>query len=331
MRIALVTDTWFPQINGVVTTLSALVEKLRLRGYEVDVIEPSQFFNIPCPTYPEIRLALFCKGKVAKRLASVDAIHISNEGPLGVAARSICHKNDWPYTTAFHTRLSEYANERFKSFPVWLGYKYIKWFHKHSKGVLVPTKEMLNTLQSYGLDNLIHWSRGVDTKVFRPKDVRHDYTKPVMLYVGRVSVEKNLDSFLSLETPGTKIVVGDGPYLNKLKSKYPDTVFVGYKHGEELSDYYALSDVFVFPSKSDTYGLVQLEALSSGLPVAAYPVTGPLDVINDNVGCLSNSLGYAIESALKKDPVECRKYAESKSWDDCVDEFLYNLEPISNL
>lgn len=330
MRIALVTDTWYPQINGVVTTLATVARKANERGHELDVIHPGEFKNIPCPTYPEIRLALFQGKKIQERLSDVDAVHIANEGPLGIAARSICAKNKWPYTTAFHTRLSEYANERFPVFPVWLGYQFLRWFHKHSSGVLVPSKDMIKLLERHKFNNLVRWTRGVDSELFKPREVEHNFKSPVYLSVGRVSVEKNLDAFLSLNLPGTKIVVGDGPHLPKLKAKYKDVVFTGYKQGEELAEYFSLADVFVFPSKSDTYGLVQLEALASGTPIAAYPVTGPIDIVTDEVGCLSNNLKEAIFEALNKDRYKCREYALRQSWDDCIDIFLNNLKPIKN-
>lgn len=330
MRIALVTDTWYPQINGVVTTLATVAKKANERGHELEVIHPGEFKSIPCPTYPEIRLALFSGKQIKEKLTYANAIHIANEGPLGLAARNICVKNKWPYTTSFHTRLSEYTNERFPLFPVWLGYQYMRWFHRHSDKVLVPSKDMVSLLKRYKFSNLVRWTRGVDSELFRPRKVDHNFKLPVYLYVGRISVEKNLDAFLSLNLPGTKLVVGDGPYLTKLKSKYKDVVFTGYKQGEELAEYFSLADVFVFPSKSDTYGLVQLEALASGTPVAAYPVTGPIDVVTSETGYLSNNLKEAIFEALKKDRKKCREYALRQSWDDCVDTFLNNLKPIKN-
>lgn len=330
MRIALVTDTWYPQINGVVTTLATVARKVNERGHELEVIHPGEFKNIPCPTYPEIKLALLPGKDLEERLSAVDAVHIANEGPLGLAAQRICHKHKWLYTTAFHTRLSEYASERLPFFPVWLGYTYLRWFHRKSSGVLVPTKDMLRMLEGKNFKNLVQWRRGVDSDKFQPRDVEKEFKTPIMLYVGRVSVEKNLDSFLGLNIPGTKVVVGDGPHLPKLKSKYKDVVFTGYKEGEELAKYFSMADVFVFPSKSDTYGLVQLEALASGTPVAAYPVTGPIDVVTPEVGCLSDNLKEAIFEALKKDRKKCREYALTQSWDDCVDAFLNNLKPKDN-
>lgn len=331
MKIALITDTWFPQINGVVTTLNQTVKTLEKRGYSVDLIEPCQFFNIPCPTYPEIKLA-FPIIKLYKRLKKLkpNYIHIANEGPLGVAAQIICRFMGWPFTTAFHTKLAEYTHERFKFFPVWLGYIYLKLFHKKSKKVLVPSPSVKKELEDRNFKNIVSWNRGVNTLKFSPGVTETSYKKPVELYVGRVSVEKNLDAWLSLPTEGTKVVVGDGPYLKELRSKYPNAVFTGYKKGKDLINYYRSADVFVFPSKSDTFGLVQLEALACGLPIAAYPVTGPLDVVTEEVGCLRESLEEAINIALTKDPKKCRNYALTFSWDKCIDTFIDNLQKVNH-
>lgn len=329
MKIALITDTWYPQINGVVTTLSQTVKTLEKRGYTVDLIEPRQFFNVPCPTYSEIRLA-FPIIKLYKRLKAFkpDYIHIANEGPLGLAAQLICKLKGWSFTTAFHTKLAEYAKERFKIFPLSLGYLYLKLFHKKSKGVLVPSASVKKELEDRGFKNIVFWNRGVNTLKYSPGITKKEYSGPVELYVGRISVEKNLESWLRIPTKGTKVLVGDGPHFNNLKSNFPNAKFVGYKKGKDLINYYRMADVFVFPSRSDTFGLVQLEALACGLPIAAYPVTGPLDVVTDDVGHLSESLEEAISIALTKNPKDCRSYALTFSWDKCIDTFINNLQKI---
>lgn len=330
LKIALITDAWHPQINGVVTTLSTITERLRGFGHEVNLFTPDGFRNWPCPTYPEIRLALGCRSKVEKRLEafSPDAIHIATEGPLGLAARSYCIRNQLPFTTSFHTLFAEYVNVR-TGIPVSWGYAFLAWFHNRSARAMTATPGLVEQLKSRGLQNPVLWSRGVDTILFCPRDVMHLTGKgPKMLYVGRVAIEKNIESFLKLKIEGTKYVIGDGPQRAELEAKYPDVVFLGYKKGLDLAEHVSAADVFVFPSKTDTFGLVMLEALACGVPVAAYPVPGPKDVIlSETVGHLSDDLGIAISRALEKNRDDCRRYALNYSWESCARLFESHLEP----
>lgn len=327
LKISIITDTWKPNINGVVRTLSYLRENLILLGYEVEIISPDQFISVGCPGYSEIKLAMFPSFQMWSRLKNTNAIHIASEGPLGRAARRYCLLNNISFTTSFHTKLAEYAKIMLK-IPENLGYMILRNFHAPSKRILVPTKSIKKELRSKGFRHITVWKRGADVDLFRPKEIDLPYKKPIHLFVGRVSADKNLESFLSLDLPGTKLIVGDGPILPKLKNKFKDAVFVGYKEGEELANYYAGSDVFVFPSRLDTFGLVQLEALASGLPVVAYPVAGPIDVIgnNERIGCLNNDLKFAIEKALTLSSQDCRTFALQFSWMKCAKDFLKHLE-----
>lgn len=255
-------------------------------------------------------------------------VHIATEGPLGMAARRYCVRRDIPFTTAFHTKFPEYVHARFKIPVAWI-YKIVRWFHGKSQGVMVATKTIEDELKRWGIGNIKRWTRGVDTELFKPRDKAFlDLPRPISLYVGRVAVEKNIEAFLDLNLDGSKVVVGDGPQLAQLKKKYPEVHFTGAKTGEELAQHFASSDVFVFPSRTDTFGLVLLEALASGIPVAAYPVAGPLDVIgNANVGCLDEDLGSAVRMALLANPDDCRAYALGYSWDTSVNQFLNNACP----
>lgn len=330
LRILLVSDAWYPQVNGVVRTLSTVVEESRRAGHTVRVIEPGAFRTVACPTYPEIRLAAFPKSRL-RALADEfqpDAVHIATEGPLGIAARRLCQVRGWRFTTSFHTRFPEYLQQRFH-LPPRPTYRLIRWFHGPATRVMVATPTMQRELREYGFENTALWSRGVDTELFHP-DQRRDlgYPGPVHLYVGRVAVEKNLGAFLSLPLEGTKLVVGDGPARAVLEKRHPDAVFLGALHGEELARVYASADVFVFPSRTDTFGLVMLEALASGLPVAAYPVPGPIDVVRDpRVGVLDNDLESAIQRARGLDPADCRTYAQEFSWSRCAALFREHLDP----
>ncbi|MEQ8698747.1 MAG: glycosyltransferase family 1 protein [Bauldia litoralis] len=330
MRIAIVTDAWFPQVNGVVRTLSRVRDELAAMGHTVEVVAPERFRTVPCPTYPEIRLAVF-PGRAVRRLLDAfapEAIHIATEGPLGWAARGYCRRRGLPFTTSFHTKFPEYVEARFR-LPARWGYAVMRRFHRPSSGVMVATRSLAETLDRAGFVNLRRWTRGVDTEMFRPMaKAALDLPRPVLLFVGRVAVEKNVEAFLSLDLPGTKVVVGDGPQRAALARKYPDTVFTGYKTGEELAAHVAAADAFVFPSLTDTFGLVLLEALASGVPVAAFPVTGPVDVILDPaVGCLDDDLATAVHGALTRDPAACRAYAEGYSWRACAEIFLGHLAP----
>ena len=255
------------------------------------------------------------------------AIHIATEGPLGLIARRVCRKHGYPFTTSFHTRFPEYLNARW-SLPVSWTYRWLRWFHEPASCVMVATPSIEASLRAHGFQRLSRWSRGVDTALFRPRDKSFlPHPRPISLYVGRVAVEKSIDDFLCLDLPGTKVVVGDGPQLPVLRRNYPEAVFVGAKHGEELACHYAAADVFVFPSRTDTFGLVMIEALASGLPVAAYPVPGPLDVIDGApAGCLNEDLGVAVRQALTIPSEICLEYAKTYSWDNSTRQFLGNLD-----
>ncbi|MCW5773032.1 MAG: glycosyltransferase family 1 protein [Rhodospirillaceae bacterium] len=330
MRIAIVTDAWYPQINGVVRTLDTVRGELETMGHAVEVIAPDRFRTIPTPTYPEIPLALFPGRKVRRLLEAFapDAIHIATEGPLGWAARRYCLSRRLPFTTSFHTKFPEYVHARFR-LPVRWGYALMRRFHAPSKGVMVATPSLAESLRAYGFINTTRWTRGVDTFLFRPRPkTRFAGPRPVFLFTGRVAVEKNIEAFLALDLPGQKAVVGDGPLLPALKARHPAVIFTGYKRGQELAEHMASADVFVFPSLTDTFGLVLLEALASGVPVAAYPVTGPIDVAADpKLGCLDWDLGKAARAALDKRPEDCRAHAETYSWRACAELFLANLYP----
>jgi len=307
-----------------------LKSELVAAGHEAVTITPDQFRSIGCPTYPEIRLALFPSRQMARTIEGLRpcVVHIATEGPLGIAARRYCMKRGVPFTTAFHTKFPEYVNAR-SGVPVSWTYKIMRWFHDPSSAIMVATDTVERELKARGFDNIKRWSRGVDTTLFRPRDKSFlDLPRSISLYVGRVAVEKNIEAFLALKNPGTKVVVGDGPQLQALSKKYPEVVFAGAKHGEDLASYYAAADVFVFPSLTDTFGLVLLEALACGVPVAAYPVAGPLDVIGDApVGCLNQDLSLAVEMALKASPTACRLHAESYSWAASTQQFLSNIRP----
>lgn len=330
MKIAIITDAWHPQVNGVVRTLTHLKAELEGMGHDVLLVHPGLFKNVACPGYSEIRLAYGVKGKLTKLLNDfdADAHHISTEGPLGLSARKFCLKRKIAFTTAFHTRFPEYLKAKCH-IPEWITYAALRRFHAESKAIMVPTASMQEALQSVGFNNVKLWTRGVNTELFKPRSKDFlQLPRPIFLYVGRVSVEKNIGAFLSLDLPGTKLVVGDGPQLKETKALFPEAHFVGAKSGEELASYYAAADVFVFPSKTDTFGLVVLEALASGVPVAAYPVTGPKDIIQDfPVGVLSDDLFSAATRALSLNPVVCREFALSMSWQACAEQFVRNLHP----
>jgi len=330
VKIIIVTDAWKPQVNGVVRTLETTAAQLTAMGHTVELITPGDFRSIPCPTYPEIRLAVTRWSTVAERIEafSPDAIHIATEGPLGWAARRYCLKHKFPFTTAFHTRFPEYVHARIR-LPLSWSYAVVRRFHAPAARTMVATASLEDDLRARGFDHLARWGRGVDIEMFKPRAGPFlNAPRPIHLYVGRVAVEKNIRDFLDLGLAGSKFVVGDGPQLSDLQRQYPDVHFVGAKFGEELARYYAAADVFVFPSRTDTFGLVLLEALASGVPVAAYPVTGPRDVINGSpVGCLDEDLGRAARNALKVEPRECRDFALKHSWQACTQQFVDNLAP----
>jgi glycosyltransferase involved in cell wall biosynthesis len=330
MRILIVTDAWKPQVNGVVRTLGALTDRLRNRGYSVSHITPDAFRTVPCPTYPEIRLALWPWRRVPQMIESFRpcAIHIATEGPLGLAARIYCVRRRIPFTTAYHTRFPEYVHARIR-LPLGISYALVRWFHGRATAMMVATATIERDLQARGFLNIRRWTRGVDLDVFRPgRNDSLNLPRPVLAYVGRVAIEKNIEAFLGLKAAGTKLVVGDGPQMASLKARFPDAVFVGAKHGEELVACYQAADVLVFPSRTDTFGLVLIEALACGIPVAAYPVAGPLDVVGGtDAACLDEDLGRAVAGALKLSPEACRAVAERYSWDKSVDQFVHNLHP----
>lgn len=338
MRILVVTDAWHPQVNGVVRTLGTLCEELTSLGHEPVFITPDQFRSIPCPTYPEIRLALRPGRLLASKIEANQpcAIHIATEGPLGWAARRYCLKRRLPFTTAYHTKFPEYIRARFRV-PLPLSYRLIRRFHAPASTIMVATQTIQTELENRGFARIRRWSRGVDTTLFRPRSAAEierlapylrDLPRPIHLYVGRVAVEKNIHAFLAADLPGSKLVVGDGPQLEELKRKYPKVMFAGARIGEELAAHYSAASVFVFPSRTDTFGLVLLEALASGVPVAAYPVPGPLDVIGDvPVGVLHEDLAIAARQAIGISPEACRAHALSFSWQACTQQFIDNLSP----
>ncbi len=332
MKILIVTDAWEPQVNGVVRTLTSTVRELKLMGHQVDMITPLEFTTVPCPTYPEINLSLFPGSKVNQRIRDFapDALHIATEGPLGLAARRYAIRHNLPFTTAYHTRFPEYVHARF-GVPLTWTYRFLRWFHSPAKAVMAPTPVVLKDLQQHDITNGVLWTRGVDLDVFVPQQANVlNSAHPIFLYVGRVAVEKNVEAFLALDLPGSKWVVGDGPALTSLKSKFPNVNYLGVLKQPELAKVYASADVFVFPSKTDTFGLVLLEALASGLPVAAYPVTGPIDVLGDSpAGALRTDLREACLDALKIDRATARAHAERFSWRAASEQFANHLRPVS--
>jgi glycosyltransferase involved in cell wall biosynthesis len=330
LRILLVTDAWAPQVNGVVVTLANTVGWLERWGHTVHVLSPEGFRTIPMPTYPEIPLAILPGREVARRVRAFqpDAVHIATEGPIGGAARAYCLKHGLAFTTAYHTCFPEYVKPRF-GVPLSWTYAWMRRFHAPSSAVLVATPAIRTLLEARGFRNLADWSRGVDAELFRPAEARfHDLPRPVFVYVGRVAVEKNLPAFLGLDLPGTKVVVGDGPQRRELERRFPEAVFVGTKTGAELASYFQRADAFVFPSRTDTFGLVLAEAMACGTPVAAFPVRGPIDVVTDPAaGVLDEDLAAAARAALTLDRGNVRRFAERYSWEYSSRQFLSNLVP----
>ena len=332
MKITLVTDTWTPSINGVVTTLVNTVEHLRQSGHQVQIIEPGLFKTINLPGYAEVKLCwnIWRVGPMIEQF-DPDAIHIATEGPLGLAARWYCKvdKRSIPHNTSYHTKFPEYLKHHYK-IPVSLGYWWMRIFHKFSTRVLVTNQDMAEDLTARGFHNLAVWNRGVDRELFHPdKHQRMSHRAPVIICVSRVSKEKGLEDFCELKTPGTKILVGDGPMLAQLKKRYPSVIYVGFKQGETLAMYYASADVFVFPSKTDTFGVVMLESIASGTPVAAYPVTGPRDVvINDVNGYMDDDLTTAVNRAIVCDRDMVRQTSDIYDWAACTETFVKNLKII---
>lgn len=335
MKIAIVTDAWHPQVNGVVRTLTTVIALLRQQGHAIEVIAPDQFPTVPAPSYPEIRLALAGSTGVGKRLSrfAPDSIHIATEGPLGWAARRFCLRHELPFTTAYHTQFPDYLARR-TGLPASLFWPFMRHFHKPAKRILVATETVRQELRSQGLTQLHHWSRGVDTRLFHPDHAPPDLylglPRPIQLYVGRVAVEKNIEAFLGNSHPGAKVVVGEGPALAKLRAAYPDARFLGKRSGAELAACYAGADVFVFPSRTDTFGLVMIEALACGAPVAAYPVPGPLDVLSAGSGAMADRIEDAIAQALSCDRETCRRAGRAFSWEASAAQFRSGLEAIDS-
>ena len=324
MKILIATDAWTPQVNGVVTTLTSLVSKLS-ENHEVKVIEPSLFTSLPIPVYPEIRASIdvFNSKKILKDFQP-DAIHISTEGPIGIYLRNYLVRKRIPFTTAVHTKFPDYLKD-LMGLPTSITNEFLKWFHSGAARTLVNTPSHQRELESIGIQNLKIWNRAIDKGVFRP--LLSEELDPYYLYVGRVSREKNLEAFFSLDLDLPKVVVGEGPQLKEYKKKFPDVNFIGYKFGDELAEIYSNARVKVFPSLTDTFGLVMLEANACGTPVAAYPVTGPIDVISSGLnGYYDQDLKNAIEKASSVDRTSCFEFADQYSWDNVAKQFLDTLE-----
>ncbi len=333
MRICIVSDAWLPQVNGVVRTLMANASELTRRGHEVEVIGPDRFRSLPCPTYPEIRLALTGRHKVGAMIEEFapDALHISTEGPLGYAARAWAKQAGFPFTTAFHTHFPDYVAKRTR-LPADLFWPIIKRFHAASSTVFAATPSLGADLAERGIGPIHRWSRGVDLARFSPEGPDlldfSEYPGPIMLNVGRVAIEKNMEAFLSLDLPGTKVVVGDGPDRAELERRYPDAIFLGLLQGELLAAAYRAADVFVFPSRTDTFGLVMIEALACGTPVAAFDVAGPRDVLSPRAGAMSPDLREAVCTALSLNPADCVAHAARFTWEKATDQFERGLLPV---
>ena len=328
MKILIVTDAWYPQVNGVCRTLKNLGDELKKIGHQVEYIEPNQFFTVPMPKYNEIKLSLNVWPRVGKLIskANADIIHIATEGPIGIFAKRYCVKNKLKFTSSYHTQFDKYLKLYYPYLPIKLAQKFLKGFHSKAEKILVTTQSMKDELQEIGFDKdkMVVWTRGANHGAFqKPKKINLEYKRPIYLYVGRVSIEKNIRAFLDLDLEGTKLIVGKGPDLDKLKKEYPEAKFKGERTNGELASYFASSDVFVFPSKTDTFGIVIIEALKCGLPVAAYPVAGPKDIFNGtNIGSLNNDLKKAALEALNSDRSACIEHAKKYTWENCAKIFL---------
>ena len=334
MKIALITDAWAPQVNGVVRTWQHVTQELQQRGDQVVVLHPGFFFTIPAPRYPEVRIAIRSGKRVAHWLdrEAPDAIHIATEGPVGQAGRRWCLKHQFPFTTSYHTSFASYLRSYF-GIPQRLTWSFLRRFHNAGEQCMVPTPSVVDELQQAGIKNAVVWSRGVDTDIFHPdysvpEALKH-LPRPLMVCAGRVAVEKNLPAFLSLSTEGTRIIIGDGPERKTLQRQFPNAVFTGYLFGKDLAAHLAACDVFVFPSLSDTYGIVMIEAMACGLPVAAFPVTGPIDVVQDgHTGSLDPDLGEAIRQALTCSPDVAARHGRSQTWAACAERLRQHLIPL---
>lgn len=330
MRITLITDAWHPQINGIVTTVTQLGNALAGFGHAVQIVGPDRFRTWPCPGYPDVGLAFLCGPRLRPLVRNFrpDAIHLMTEGPVGFAARRYCRHHRLGYTTSFHSYFPEYLKLRI-GLPPAIGYGYLRWFHRGSARVMVGTDTLAADLGRKGFARLAYWPLGVDTDLFRPRDkTAIQDRRPVFLYVGRVAIEKNVEAFLRLNLPGSRYVIGDGPQRAELEMRYPNARFLGYQRGERLAELIAAADALVFPSRTDTFGLVLLEALACGVPVAAFPVPGPRDVISvPGVGVLDDDLQYAALAALALEPAACRRYALAWSWQNSARTFVERLVP----
>jgi glycosyltransferase involved in cell wall biosynthesis len=328
LRILVATDAWRPQVNGVVRTLEALADNAPRHGAEITMLTPAPFRTVPMPGYREIRLALPDSRLVARTIeaARPHAIHIATEGPVGLQVLRYCQAHRIPFTTCYHTRYPEYLSARLPV-PLSLSYAYLRRFHNAGAATMVATQGLQRELQGHGFTRLVQWKRGVDLSVFasgRTGALR--LPRPISLCVARLAVEKNIDAFLKLDLPGTKVVVGDGPARRDLERAYPEAVFLGLKSGRELADIYASSDVFVFPSRTDTYGLVLIEALAAGLPVAAFPVAGPRDILaGSGCGAMAEDLRMAVFAALAIRREACKAFAERHGLDDSTRSFIGNV------
>ena len=334
MRIAIVTDAWTPQTNGVVTTLAATARELSRLGHSVRILSPEGLRCLPCPSYPEIRLALWPGPFIAARLKAFrpHAIHIATEGPLGLAARRYCRGRGVPFTTSYHTRYPEYLAERWP-IPPRVSYAWLRRFHRAAARTFVSNESLRAELAGHGFGALHLWRRGADMTRFHTRHAPHselrELPRPIMVYAGRLAVEKNLAAFLDLQLPGTHLLIGDGPQRAALAARYPRAVFAGYRFGDELAALLAGSDVFVFPSLTDTFGIAMVEALACGLPVAAFPVTGPRDVLRAGVtGVMSHDLAEAVRGALRLDRAHCAAAAADFTWEAATGQFLAGLERI---
>ena len=334
MRVLVATDAWEPQVNGVVRTLSRTTAEMRAMGHEVEIVSPDQFRTLPLPTYPEIRLAMNAYEPMQARFKAFEpeAIHIATEGPVGLAARRLCLEWGLPFTTSYHTRFPEYLAARYP-LPSTATYPYFRWFHRPSGRIMVATPTMREELERRGFRNISPWTRGVDVEAFHPRregepDLFEGLPRPVFLNVGRVAVEKNIEAFLALDLPGSKVVVGDGPQREELQARYPAVRFAGARFGADLAAHFAGADVFVFPSLTDTFGLVILEAMATGAPVAAYPAPGPVDLIpGTGAGICDDDLRAACLACLELDRAHVRRFAEGFSWRASAEEFVRNLQP----
>jgi glycosyltransferase involved in cell wall biosynthesis len=331
MRLLIATDAWHPQVNGVVRTLMSLATNLRRQGVAVEFLTPDGFLSMPVPTYQCLRVALPNPREIARRIerAAPNAIHIATEGPIGCLVRRYCIKRRLPFTTSYTTRFPEYISARFPIPECWT-YAALQRFHAAATVTMVSTPSLMAELGNWGFDNLGLWTRGVDTNLFAPeRAIDLDLPRPRFVSVGRIAVEKNLEAFLSLDLPGTKMVIGHGPQEAELRARFPNAKFLGSMEGTTLAAHLAAADVFVFPSKTDTFGIVQLEALASGVPVAAFPVTGPRDVIGGNpIGVLSNDLRAACLGALQLSREACRAFALQNTWENSARQFLGHVSSV---